>query len=90
MTLKPWEFYDSACTDVGTDFFYMEDDGHHVSQRQKLEIKNICESCTHKNDCAKWGISNEIFGIWGGLTSEERNRHRRRMRIRISDGVGSY
>jgi WhiB family redox-sensing transcriptional regulator len=90
MALKPWEFDNPACIDAGTELFYMEDDEFFVNTQSKGVAKKICNSCVHRSDCAEWGIANEIFGIWGGLTSEERNRLRRRMRIRISDGIGSY
>lgn len=87
MALKPWEFDQPICAEVGTDLFYMEDDGLPMSFNDYKKAKGFCGSCIHQSDCAEWGIANERFGIWGGLTSRERQLMRRRRRIRLNDGL---
>ena len=73
----PWEYEEPACAEVGGDFWFPE-------QSQSLEnnhvvARKICASCTHKTECLEWGLAYEDFGIWGGLSENER-RNIRRMR----------
>jgi hypothetical protein len=44
-------------------------------------ILSLCGKCVHQSECAEWGIKNERFGIWGGLT------HGKRARIRTARGI---
>lgn len=75
---EPWNFEDPLCREVGTDFFFPEkDDGD--SPTMTGYAKSICAGCSHKIECAEWGINNERFGIWGGLT-QTNMRSIRRMR----------
>jgi len=36
-------------------------------------------------ECAEWGIRNERFGIWGGLSAVERKRIRRQRGITLRE-----
>lgn len=38
--------------------------------------KNMCRECPIIRQCAEYGMKNEEFGIWGGLTPEDRRRLR--------------
>ena len=69
----PWLFEEPACAEIGSDFWFPEkaEDSYEIRTAKKL-----CGSCTHKSECLEWGISNEAFGIWGGLTAKERQRIR--------------
>ncbi len=84
----PWEFEDPACASVGGEFWFPEFDRDislAVSKDERqLEVqvaKSICNGCTHKIVCQQWGLKNETFGIWGGLTERERIPIRRRLNI---------
>lgn len=81
----PWEFDQPLCAEIGPYYFYMEDDGLPVSTNDARKVKSFCESCVHQSDCAEWGIAKERFGIWGGLTSRERQNIRRRRRTYLQD-----
>lgn len=42
--------------------------------RQAAAAITVCASCPVQQDCLIWAVShNEPFGIWGGLTPEERD-----------------
>ena len=45
--------------------------------------KSICRGCSHRIECAEWGIRKEAFGIWGGLAPRERLSVRRDRRINL-------
>lgn len=40
-----------------------------------IEAKKICASCSVRSECLEWALSHgEKWGVWGGLTVEERRR----------------
>lgn len=48
---------------------------------QVAEAKAICARCPVRRECLEFARTNEpIDGIWGGMTSQERQRARRRER----------
>jgi WhiB family transcriptional regulator, redox-sensing transcriptional regulator len=50
--------------------------------------KSICNLCPHRIECAEWGIENEYYGIWGGLTERQRQSIRRQRNISLKgEGV---
>jgi WhiB family redox-sensing transcriptional regulator len=83
---EPREYENPLCAEIGGDFWFPERDN--PENRKLLDpsyAKSICRSCIHKTECAQWGIKNERFGIWGGLTEYERTLLRRRSNIRVKD-----
>jgi hypothetical protein len=83
---EPREYENPLCAEIGGDFWFPERDN--PENRKLLDpsyAKSICRSCTHKTECAQWGIKNERFGIWGGLTEYERTLLRTRSNIRVKD-----
>lgn len=84
---KPWDFEEPLCAEVGSEIFFARDTDEteytSSSTRTYQDAKKICEMCTHKMECAEWGIVNETHGVWGGLTPVERNTIRRRSRITV-------
>lgn len=66
---------DAACKNLppwGKELFFpiAGDNGH--------EAKAICEGCPVQQECLHFALStNEIDGIWGGLSPRERRRIRR-------------
>jgi hypothetical protein len=83
---EPREYENPLCAEIGGDFWFPERDN--PENRKLLDpsyAKSICRSCTHKTECAQWGIKNERFGIWGGLTEYERTLLRTRSKIRVKD-----
>jgi hypothetical protein len=39
-----------------------------------LQAKEICNECPIRNECARWAIRTQDFGVWGSLTPGERRR----------------
>ena len=78
---EPYEYEAPVCASVGGDLWYPEKMGGLIAEANIA--KRICDSCTHKVECAEWGVHNEKFGIWGGTTENERRNIRRRLGITL-------
>jgi hypothetical protein len=79
--LKPWEFDNPPCAEVGTDIFFTPDKDRpiHESRYEGYKMARIiCRECPFVQACAEWGIKNEVHGMWGGLTPQERQMIRRK------------
>ncbi len=58
-------------------FFPAGETGPAAAQIQ--QAKRICASCDVQEDCLMYAIeTNQVAGIWGGLTEDERRPVRRR------------
>jgi hypothetical protein len=79
---EPREYENPLCAQIGGDFWFPDKEGT-VSFSESQYAKSICKSCTHKIECAEWGIHKEQFGIWGGLAPRERLAIRRVRRINL-------
>ena len=75
---EPRQYEAPLCAEVDGDLWFPDRGGNlgHV-----LLAKQICNRCTHQDECAEWGIANERFGIWGGLSELDRRIARRRLNI---------
>lgn len=69
----PWEFENPRCAEVGVELFFPEKNEDTIEMKM---AKQLCLSCTHKNECLEWAIINEMHGIWGGKSAVERKRIR--------------
>ena len=57
----------AACIDSDLDFFEIK------NRRLARAAKDICEGCPVKDECLEFALRNKIeYGIWGGLTPQER------------------
>ena len=68
---------DAPCQSVDPETFFP--DPTNVSLTR--EAKSLCKQCdaVTKNDCLTFAMTNKIhYGIWGGMTPDERKNLRRR------------
>jgi WhiB family redox-sensing transcriptional regulator len=75
----PWEFENPHCAQVGVELFYPEVGNAERYHTQKAI--EICKSCPHLTECAEWGINNERYGIWGGISQSKRKIIRKQRKI---------
>ncbi len=80
---EPHEFEAPLCAEVGGDHWFPEKEVDFQSQVNIKYAKSICYQCSHQIECAEWGIRNEYYGIWGGLTVRARQAVRRQRNITI-------
>lgn len=78
---EPKDYEVPLCAEIGGDWWFPEKEAHPVGRIDAMYAKNICRRCPHQAECAEWGIENESFGIWGGLSEMERRVFRRKRRI---------
>jgi hypothetical protein len=80
---EPREYENPLCAQIGGDFWFPEREEGAVSYIDGQYAKSICRGCSHRIECAEWGIRKEAFGIWGGLAPRERLSVRRDRRINL-------
>jgi WhiB family transcriptional regulator, redox-sensing transcriptional regulator len=79
-----WQ-YKAACGGVNTQLFFGPD-GETRQERENRETKAaaVCASCPVRAQCLDYALRNSIrYGIWGGLSREERAQERRRRAHRV-------
>ena len=64
-----------ACVGDDRDLWFPDAGGSTRAARQ------ICNGCSVKQQCLDYAVVYEDFGIWGGMSPEQRNRYRREQRI---------
>lgn len=69
--LTPPEWPGALCAQSDPDAWFPEMGG------PARLAKQICDACPHRRGCLEWALeANEEFGIWGGLTAQERRQLR--------------
>ncbi len=70
-----WQL-DAACRGQDTAIFYHPENERGPSRmRREFEAKTICAACPVIANCRQWALSaREPYGVWGGLSVEERER----------------
>jgi WhiB family transcriptional regulator, redox-sensing transcriptional regulator len=62
---------EGLCGQVGADFFYPE------KGESAAPAKRVCAACPVRLRCLEHALNtDELYGIWGGTTEEERRRIR--------------
>lgn len=80
---EPRAFESPLCAQSGGDFWFPEPGLGSTSEA--LYARSICDQCVHQSECAEWGINNERYGIWGGLSEFQRKQIRRQRNIVIKE-----
>jgi WhiB family transcriptional regulator, redox-sensing transcriptional regulator len=67
---------DAACRGSDVATFYHPDNERGISRaRREMRAKAICATCPVKASCLAWALSTrEPYGVWGGLSVEEREQ----------------
>lgn len=77
MTTDDWHTR-ALCAKTGGDWWYADK----TSKDEIKTAKTICQLCDVQTQCLETALANdERFGIWGGLTPEQRIKIRRRRGI---------
>ena len=77
-----------ACRGRDTAMFFSPD-GERSSARIRREqrAKQLCEACPVRIECREHALTTgEAYGIWGGMTENDRARHLRRARTQRRRG----
>lgn len=78
----------AACSRLDPDIFYPVGDGAYAREMTGI-AKQACLSCPVRAECLRQALeTGEQYGIWGGMTPEERrDLARRNMRRRRIDAA---
>ena len=76
----------AACRGMDVDLFYDPDFARGVSLRDHTaHAKAICANCPVIAQCLQRALKvNEPFGVWGGLTTQERDAQRDRSPVAVA------
>ncbi len=72
-----WEWQEvGACREADPDlFFHPQNERGLARVRRDRSAKAVCSRCSVRVECADYAIrAREPYGVWGGLTEEERER----------------
>lgn len=62
---------DAACREAETSIFLM--DQYFPGTRELEQARSVCHSCAVRPQCLDYAIStSQDYGIWGGMTAQER------------------
>lgn len=79
-TIPRWE-KKAACSEADPELFFPESYPPAVRMGMEEQAKRICAQCPVKDECLELSIRNEEqWGVWGGMTSEQRRMLIRRKR----------
>jgi WhiB family transcriptional regulator, redox-sensing transcriptional regulator len=73
---EDWDWQvNAACRGVGVDLFFNPDSERGKSKRDRdANAKAVCATCPVIAQCLSWAMSvDEPYGVWGGLTTNERH-----------------
>ncbi len=70
-----WEL--AECRDVYTDLFYSVEEERNANAYNNINaLRSVCARCPIWKACLSYAFENESYGVWGGLTSMERQSFR--------------
>lgn len=76
--IEKWDWqYDGNCRELDTElFFHPEGERGATRRRRATNAKSVCSTCPVVEQCRTHALSSkEPYGIWGGMTEEERRAH---------------
>lgn len=77
---------DANCLDRdSSEFFHPDGERGNSRRRRIVAAKEICSRCVVIEQCRKYSIdNNEPYGVWGGLSEDERREEIRKQSRNIS------
>ena len=87
LTYDPALFEGASCKGMDTNQFYPE--GRRAPLEQQRFISMVCHLCPVREACMEWGLAHEKYGIWGGLTEEQRVLYRKALKWGVNDLTAS-
>jgi WhiB family redox-sensing transcriptional regulator len=66
----------AACRGSDTSNFYHPENERGPSRtRREMRAKTVCAACPVVENCLRWALAaREPYGVWGGLSAEEREQ----------------
>ena len=71
---------EAACRSADPDLFFPVSTAD-PAEKQIARAKRICAGCAVRPQCLEFALTHDqMYGIWGGTTPQDRRRYRRRRR----------
>lgn len=71
--------YDRAlCKGMDTNLFYLDDETLIKNRSSLYSVRALCFSCPILYECMEYGFTYERYGLFGGITGEERDLLRKK------------
>ena len=68
-----WDNAECRRSEIYTDLFYDIEEERSVNAYDHINaVRAICVSCPIWKDCLTYAFQHENYGMWGGMTSQER------------------
>jgi predicted RecB family nuclease len=68
-----WEDAECKRLEIYTDLFYDIEEERSVNAYDHINsVRRVCVSCPIWKECLTYAFENEQYGMWGGMTSQER------------------
>ena len=68
-----WEQAECKRLELHTDLFYDIEEQRSVDAYDHINsVRSVCLSCPIWKDCLTYAFQHENYGMWGGMTSQER------------------
>lgn len=69
-----WQFFGACRVADPNLFFHPENERGHARQRRADAAKRYCNRCPVQEECRAHALAvREPFGVWGGLSEDERH-----------------
>ena len=78
--LHPDWYDDAACFGADSELFFPTVGG---SRKQVAEAVAVCARCPVKDVCFEFAYDLELYGIWGGTTTAQRQELRRQQKAAV-------
>ena len=68
-----WKNAECVKLEIYTDLFFSVEEERSVLAYHYIDsLRSICASCPIWKDCLSYAMQYEQYGVWGGMTSQER------------------
>lgn len=65
----------AACQGYEDLFFNEVDESKGQRRKKEVDAKKVCAHCPVLRQCRAWAFTGvELYGVWGGLTENERHK----------------
>ena len=71
---------DANCAGTKTPDWWFPEKGGNTAVKETVRALAICEACAVKPECLAFALEGKEYGIWGGLTEQERKPRKKRGR----------
>jgi WhiB family redox-sensing transcriptional regulator len=72
-----WDWQEAAaCRGLDSEvFFHPENERGPLRRHREQNAKRVCAKCPVQRTCLAWALhTREPYGVWGGLSTDERER----------------